>query len=228
MCIRDSHSHALELKIEPELPEIVADRERVVQVMMNIVSNSIKYTPDGGRIVISAGRRGDRVWMLVDDLSLIHIFFLHFGAGTLIIPFKRAGRRRMGGPAGRVPELSLIHIFHEGGGAVKGHDLHKVLTDADEKGPDHRPWNGACLLYTSTKETPGNAPGGTTAPRAFRLGPAVRFPPAPQCERRGPWTWHRRLARVGDDTRFHRLRCRRWCVQWACTPRGGVAPGLAE
>ena len=61
------HSHALELKIEPELPEIVADRERVVQVMMNIVSNSIKYTPDGGRIVISAGRRGDRVWMLVDD-----------------------------------------------------------------------------------------------------------------------------------------------------------------
>ncbi len=51
------HSHALELKIEPELPEIVADRERVVQVMMNIVSNSIKYTPDGGRIVISAGRR---------------------------------------------------------------------------------------------------------------------------------------------------------------------------
>ncbi len=61
------HSHTLELKIEPELPEIVADRERVVQVMMNIVSNSIKYTPDGGRIVISAGRRGDRVWMLVDD-----------------------------------------------------------------------------------------------------------------------------------------------------------------
>ena len=55
------HSHALELKIEPELPEIVADRERVVQVMMNIVSNSIKYTPDGGRIVISAGRRGPGV-----------------------------------------------------------------------------------------------------------------------------------------------------------------------
>ena len=61
------HSHALELKIEPELPEIVADRERVVQVMMNIVSNSIKYTPDGGHITISAGRTEDRVWMVVDD-----------------------------------------------------------------------------------------------------------------------------------------------------------------
>ena len=46
---------------------MTADRERIVQVMMNIVSNSIKYTPDGGKIVISAGRTGDRVWMQVDD-----------------------------------------------------------------------------------------------------------------------------------------------------------------
>ena len=61
------HNHTLELKLEEELPEIVADRERVLQVMMNIVSNSIKYTPDGGHITISAGRRADWVWMVVDD-----------------------------------------------------------------------------------------------------------------------------------------------------------------
>jgi len=61
------HRHALELDMEPGLPEIVADRERIVQVMMNIVSNAIKYTPDGGHIAIHAGRRGDRVWMVVDD-----------------------------------------------------------------------------------------------------------------------------------------------------------------
>ena len=45
----------------------MADRERVLQVMMNIVSNSIKYTPNGGHILVSAGREGDRVWMQVDD-----------------------------------------------------------------------------------------------------------------------------------------------------------------
>ena len=50
-----------------KLPAIVADRERVLQVMMNIVSNSIKYTPNGGHILVSAGREGDRVWMQVDD-----------------------------------------------------------------------------------------------------------------------------------------------------------------
>ena len=61
------HSHTLTLDVEPDLPEILADRERVTQVMMNIVSNSIKYTPDGGHIDIYAGRRRDRVWMIVDD-----------------------------------------------------------------------------------------------------------------------------------------------------------------
>ena len=61
------HSHALTLEMEPGMPEILADRERILQVMMNIVSNSIKYTPDGGHIDIYAGRKRDRVWMIVDD-----------------------------------------------------------------------------------------------------------------------------------------------------------------
>ncbi len=61
------HSHVLTLDLEPDLPQILADRERIVQVMMNIVSNSIKYTPDGGHIDIYAGQRRGRVWMIVDD-----------------------------------------------------------------------------------------------------------------------------------------------------------------
>ena len=61
------HNHTLTLAAEPGLPEVMADRERVIQVMMNIVSNSIKYTPDGGHIAIRAGRAGGKVWMEVDD-----------------------------------------------------------------------------------------------------------------------------------------------------------------
>ena len=61
------HDHKMKLRLEPNLPAVVADRERVLQVMMNIVSNSIKYTPNGGHILVSAGREGDRVWMQVDD-----------------------------------------------------------------------------------------------------------------------------------------------------------------
>ena len=61
------HDHTLTMELEEDLPEIVADRERIMQVMMNIVSNAIKYTPDGGKIKLSAGRRDEMVWMVVDD-----------------------------------------------------------------------------------------------------------------------------------------------------------------
>lgn len=61
------HQHQITLDLPGNLPEIRADRERVLQVMMNVVSNAIKYTPDGGRIAIAAGQSGKRVWMEVAD-----------------------------------------------------------------------------------------------------------------------------------------------------------------
>ena len=61
------HDHTLKLVADEVLPDVVADRERITQVMMNIISNSIKYTPDGGEITIKAGRTEQTVWMVVDD-----------------------------------------------------------------------------------------------------------------------------------------------------------------
>ncbi len=49
------------------LPNVRGDRERILQVIMNILSNAIKYTPDGGRIVMSAGADRERVWLEVAD-----------------------------------------------------------------------------------------------------------------------------------------------------------------
>ena len=61
------HAHSFRLEMPGQLPQVLADHERVMQVMMNIVSNAIKYTPDGGTIVISAGQGPGTAWMQVDD-----------------------------------------------------------------------------------------------------------------------------------------------------------------
>lgn len=61
------HNHNLILHCEKEMPQIRADRDRIAQVIMNVVSNAIKYTPDGGEIVISAGHTAEKVWIEVTD-----------------------------------------------------------------------------------------------------------------------------------------------------------------
>lgn len=42
------------LKKEEPLPEIIADREKIEQILINIIQNSIKYNKKGGRVIITA------------------------------------------------------------------------------------------------------------------------------------------------------------------------------
>jgi signal transduction histidine kinase len=46
------------------------DRERVIQIMVNLLSNSIKFTPVGGRITVSCAREGDRISISVADTGI--------------------------------------------------------------------------------------------------------------------------------------------------------------
>ena len=62
-----THGHTLTLSCPDDLPEVDGDRERIEQVLMNIVSNAIKYTPDGGKIQITAGVSGKNVFVRVSD-----------------------------------------------------------------------------------------------------------------------------------------------------------------
>lgn len=61
------HGHKLTLDILPGLPDIWGDSSRIEQVLLNILSNAITYTPDGGLIELSAGQVADEIWCRVKD-----------------------------------------------------------------------------------------------------------------------------------------------------------------
>jgi len=50
-----------------DVPPILVDPDRILQVLGNLVSNALRHTPDGGRISLSAAQRGDQVLLRVRD-----------------------------------------------------------------------------------------------------------------------------------------------------------------
>jgi signal transduction histidine kinase len=58
---------ALELKIEDPNLQISGDPDRLHQAVWNLVSNAIKFTPRGGRVLIKAAREGDEAEISVSD-----------------------------------------------------------------------------------------------------------------------------------------------------------------
>ena len=60
----------LETKLEEPLPLILADRNRMEQVIANIVSNAIKYNRPGGTVTLSAFSQEDKVVIKVQDTGI--------------------------------------------------------------------------------------------------------------------------------------------------------------
>jgi signal transduction histidine kinase len=57
---------ALELEAQP-VPHVVGDRVRLAQLLDNLVSNALKFTPAGGRVVVRLRAEGQRAVVEVED-----------------------------------------------------------------------------------------------------------------------------------------------------------------
>jgi signal transduction histidine kinase len=82
----------------PERLDVHADRDRLDQVLTNLIENAVKYSPDGGPVRVVAERRGGEVEVRVSDVGVgippehrDHVFERFYQADG------DAGRRRFGG-----------------------------------------------------------------------------------------------------------------------------------
>jgi PAS domain S-box-containing protein len=92
-----TQNHRLETAIAADLPNVLADRQRVAQVLVNLVGNAVKYAPPHTGICLSAARTGDYVRVDVSDEGpgipvdeIPHLFQ----------PFRRGNDSRMQGIKG--------------------------------------------------------------------------------------------------------------------------------
>ena len=64
---RQSSNHSFEIDLPKALPPVHADQLRLERILYNLLENAVKYSPDGGKIKVSArlerrscGYRGQR------------------------------------------------------------------------------------------------------------------------------------------------------------------------
>jgi signal transduction histidine kinase len=61
---------AIDVALGPSLPELYADPSRVRQVLLNLLSNSLKFTPEGGEVHLTADEVTDSLIIEVADTGI--------------------------------------------------------------------------------------------------------------------------------------------------------------
>lgn len=118
---------ALELSLPGSLPRVLADEDRAIQVLTNLVANAAQYSAEGGRVLISAAASRGAVRVLVQDEGvgippehLPHIFDRFYRVD-------KSRSRRAGGGSGigltiakYLVEAMQGRIWAESGGESQG------------------------------------------------------------------------------------------------------------
>jgi len=56
--------------VEPGLPNLFVDKDRIIQVLTNLVGNALQYTPNGGKVSISVRREKSEILFSVKDTGI--------------------------------------------------------------------------------------------------------------------------------------------------------------
>ncbi len=66
----ESKKLKIRIEIDKDLPNIDADRNKFIQILMNLLSNAVSYTPEGGQITVSANRRDQKAVLSILDTGI--------------------------------------------------------------------------------------------------------------------------------------------------------------
>lgn len=65
-----TNKHTLIAQIDDDIPVIIADEDKVDQILTNLTNNAIKYSPNGGDVILTCKRNGDGVIMSIKDSGM--------------------------------------------------------------------------------------------------------------------------------------------------------------
>jgi PAS domain S-box-containing protein len=60
----------MQVRLPPSLPRVTADPRKLKQVLLNLLSNALKFTPAGGRVAITAARLPEGLRLEVSDTGI--------------------------------------------------------------------------------------------------------------------------------------------------------------
>ncbi|MFS0753526.1 PAS domain S-box protein [Noviherbaspirillum sp. 1P10PC] len=93
----EARRHHLTVQLAPESALVWTDRKRMVQVLVNLLHNAVKYTPEEGSIVVSIDVQPERVLFAVQDNGIGMSAELISSAFDLFTQAERSLDRSQGG-----------------------------------------------------------------------------------------------------------------------------------
>ncbi|KAA3450954.1 PAS domain-containing sensor histidine kinase [Mesorhizobium sp. SARCC-RB16n] len=151
----------LQAQIAPDAGDINADRRAVQQMLINLVSNAIKFTPDGGDVVVGAKRIGSRLhfWVRDTGIGIAEEDFANLGKPFMQI--QNDYTRRFEGTGLGLSLVKGLVALHEGTMSIESMpgEGTTVTISLPVSGPKGRPANATGVLTMPVTRAKGDGNG---------------------------------------------------------------------